>query len=169
MGLGRVVATAAAATPLIQDSFRRHSSHAQEDYDGLEEHGGSPILAAAPHLPPQPVSQTLHGRDPESLAGNPSLIVVTDEMARRPLLVDVHASRQSPGTSQGYGSVSNEVGPYSLRASPERYRSSPCLDRVPEDEALVSGNGEDEEEDDEWDLEEQGYYSGEFGPVLDLF
>ncbi|KAI1790545.1 hypothetical protein LXA43DRAFT_890809 [Ganoderma leucocontextum] len=93
-------------------------------------------------------------------------------MARRPLLgIDAHGSRQSPGNSgQGYGAILNEGGSYSVRASPERYRSSPCLDRVPEEVALVAGDGDDEdEEEDEWDLEEQGYYSGSYKRTLALY
>ncbi|PIL25863.1 hypothetical protein GSI_11616 [Ganoderma sinense ZZ0214-1] len=170
MGLGRVVATAAAATPLIQDYIRRHPSHMQDDFDDLDDRSQAPSISAASH-PPQPVSQILHGRDPESLVQSSSQAVVTEEMARRPLLgVDVQASRQSPGASgQGYGSVLNEGGLYSLRTSPERYRSNPYLDRVPEEAALLAGDEEDDEEEDEWNLEQQGFYSGSYKRTLALY
>ena len=87
-------------------------------------------------------------------------------MARRPLLaIDAQvpvSSRQSSGHSynaaQGYGAILPE-GSSNLRASPERYRRDSLLDRVPEETAVEQ---EDEElEAQEWDLAEQGFYSGE--------
>ena len=53
-------------------------------------------------------------------------------------------------------------GPSRLRQSPERYRSNTWLDRVPEEVALDAGDDDEDEEADEWDLAQQGYYSGEF-------
>ncbi|KAI0369330.1 hypothetical protein BV20DRAFT_946466 [Pilatotrama ljubarskyi] len=94
-------------------------------------------------------------------------------MARRPLLGADH-SRQGSGYGpnaaassytpvQSYGTILNE-GSGSLRASPERYRRDSWLDRVPE-EVAVDENAQDagrDEESDEWDLAEYGYYSGSY-------
>ncbi|KAI0354248.1 hypothetical protein OH77DRAFT_1496841 [Trametes cingulata] len=93
-------------------------------------------------------------------------------MARRPLL-GADYSRQGSGygpnassnvytQGQSYGTILNEGS--SLRASPERYRRDSWLDRVPE-EATVDEDAGDagvDEESDEWDLAEYGYYSGSY-------
>ncbi|EIW56466.1 uncharacterized protein TRAVEDRAFT_127349 [Trametes versicolor FP-101664 SS1] len=80
-------------------------------------------------------------------------------MARRPLIaVDTHGPSRP---SQSYGTISGE-SPSTLRASPERYRRDSWLDRVPE-ETTVDGEEEiADQERDEWDLAEYGYYSGSY-------
>ncbi|KAI0331334.1 hypothetical protein GY45DRAFT_1336201 [Cubamyces sp. BRFM 1775] len=92
-------------------------------------------------------------------------------MARSPLLgPDTQQGPSRQGSQHGrgvytsYGTILNE-GTSSLRASPERYRRDSWLDRVPEEVAVDGGAGldsrgdEGDEEDDEWDLAEYGYYS----------
>ncbi|TFK92157.1 hypothetical protein K466DRAFT_481166 [Polyporus arcularius HHB13444] len=94
-------------------------------------------------------------------------------MARRPLLgIDAQVpvpSRQSSGhctQGNGYGTILPE-GPPTLRASPERYRRDSLLDRVPEETALEE---EDEElEAQEWDLAQQGFYSGSYKRAVALY
>ncbi|RPD63350.1 hypothetical protein L227DRAFT_584495 [Lentinus tigrinus ALCF2SS1-6] len=95
-------------------------------------------------------------------------------MARRPLLaIDAQVpppSRQPSGhghnPAQGYGTILPE-GSSNLRASPERYRRDSLLDRVPEETAL--DEGEDELEAQEWDLAEQGFYSGSYKRTVALY
>ncbi len=145
MGLGKAIATAAAVTPIVRDYFHRHEHHRSrsDSSDGTI-------------IPPRPSS---------SRPSPPSESRDSEEMARRPLLaVDAQVpvpSRQSSAHStqgNGYGTILPE-GPPTLRASPERYRRDSLLDRVPEETAL---DEEDEElEAQEWDLAQQGFYSGE--------
>ncbi len=144
MGLGKAIATAAAVTPIVRDYFHRHEHHRSrsDSSDGTI-------------IPPRPSSS--RPSPPESRD--------SEEMARRPLLgIDAQVpvpSRQSSGHStqgNGYGTILPEGTP-TLRASPERYRRDSLLDRVPEETAL---DEEDEElEAQEWDLAQQGFYSGE--------
>ena len=144
MGLGHVIAAAAAAAPAVRNYMHRRSR--SDDSDGT-------IIPSRPlHIPPG-----------FSLPREPDT-PTTDEMARRPLLVDTHTpSRQSSsyshnaGPTMSYGAIPTE-SPTALRASPERHRRDSWLDRVPE-EATV--DQEELEEEDEWDLAELGYYSGE--------
>ena len=80
-----------------------------------------------------------------------------DEMSRRPLLGLALPPKQSFGSvSQPptYGSTSQEGGRASIHSSPERYRrDSPLVPVVEEDTA-------EDPDEEEWDLEERGYYIG---------
>ncbi|KAI0633026.1 hypothetical protein C8Q77DRAFT_1218408 [Trametes polyzona] len=87
-------------------------------------------------------------------------------MSRRPLIgVDTQpgsAAQRPPYTPvQSYGTILGE-GSSSLRTSPERYRRDSWLDRVPEETTVDGEEAEADEESDEWDLAEYGYYSGSY-------
>ncbi|TBU42703.1 hypothetical protein BD309DRAFT_962366 [Dichomitus squalens] len=190
MGLGKVVAAAAAAAPLLRDRlhYQYDRVHQNPEDDGWEDQDRTPTVATAPQpLPrPQTVSQILAGRPSETLpqtaSPEPEPVVAAEEMARKPLLgVDTHVTpRQSAGFSphgdsngkgggQSYGAVLDEGGPSRLRQSPERYRSNSWLDRVPEEAALDGDAGEDDAEADDWDLAQQGYYSGSYKRTIALY
>lgn len=148
MGVGHVIAAAAAAAaPSLRNYIQTHRRTLSDDSDGT-------IIPSRPlYITPEPSAS--HPRDPEDL--------LVDEMARKPLLVDTQShSRQSSGYSYhgpapaSYGTITNE-STSAVRTSPERYRRDSWLDRVPEEAAP----DEELENEDEWDLEEQGYYRGE--------
>ena len=140
MGFGRIIAAAAAA-PIVRDYL-----HARRRSADSDDSNGTII----PSRSSQFIEQ--HLRSSQS----------PDEMSRRPLLA-VETQRQS-AAGQGYGTVFGE-GSSTLRTSPERYRRDSWLDRVPE-EAALDGHPDEHptEEEDEWDLAEQGYYSGKYTP-----
>lgn len=88
---------------------------------------------------------------------------VDEESAQRPLLAAPVPSQQPhsprlPSQTQTYGATSS--GNSSLRVSPERFRRDSLLGRVPEEGGPVDGEGESTEEA-EWELQEQGFYTGE--------
>lgn len=79
-----------------------------------------------------------------------------DEMSRRPLLslaLPPKASLGSPPQLPTYGSTSQE-GRVSARSSPERYRRESQLGPVVEEDAV------EDSDEEQWDLEERGYYIG---------
>lgn len=146
MGFGRVIAAAAAAAaPAVREQLRR--VYSGEDRDAREH----TLSTAASGLPRSTSDSSLESDR------------YAEDMARRPLIaVDTHGPLRP---SQSYGTISGE-SPSTLRASPERYRRDSWLDRVPE-ETTVDGEQEiADQERDEWDLAEYGYYSGEFLPSL---
>ena len=140
-GFGRTLIAAAAAAPIVRDYLHgRRRSGDSDDSDGT--------------VIPSRSTQFFdtHLRSSQS----------PDEMARRPLVgVETHLPGRQPsgGYGAGYGTILGE-GSSSLRGSPERMRRDSWLDRVPEEGALDE-HDDDLDEDEEWDLAEQGYYSGE--------
>lgn len=87
-----------------------------------------------------------------------------EEVDRRPLLKLALPSQQSlgpvpPVQSYGYGATASS-GSSSLRASPERYRRDSLLGRVPEEGGPANHEAFGEAEEDDWDLEERGFYIG---------
>lgn len=90
-----------------------------------------------------------------------------DVDARSPLLTADLPSQQSFGSvaqPQSYGAAEPSPNPPGLRESPERYRRDSALDRVPEEAAGIPESGvNDEGDEEEWDLEAQGLYTGVYG------
>ncbi|KAI0920622.1 hypothetical protein AcV5_010309 [Taiwanofungus camphoratus] len=89
-----------------------------------------------------------------------------EEVDRRPLLKLALPSQQSlgpvpPVQSYGYGATASS-GSSSLRASPERYRRDSLLGRVPEEGGPANHEAFGEAEEDDWDLEERGFYIGSY-------
>lgn len=149
MGFGRVIAAAAAAAaPAVREQLRRVYSG-----DDREEREHTLATAAASSLPRRTSDSSLESDR------------YAEDMARRLLIaVDTHGpSRPSHIPVQSYGAISGE-SPSTLRASPERYWRDSWLDRVPEETTLEADEDAADQEQDEWDLAEYGYYSGEFPP-----
>lgn len=152
MGFGRVIAAAAAAAaPAVREQLRRV-------YSGDDREEREHTLATASAALPRPRRISDSSLESDRYA---------EDMARRPLIaVDTHGpSRPSHMPVQSYGAISGE-SPSTLRASPERYRRDSWLDRVPEETTLEADEEAADQEQDEWDLAEYGYYSGEFTPRL---
>ncbi|KAH9853002.1 hypothetical protein C2E23DRAFT_824408 [Lenzites betulinus] len=155
MGIGRVIAAAAAAAPTVRDHLRRVYSGEDDDETAATASTATRASAALYRTQTSPRARAAAEHTEE-------------EMSRRPLIgVDTQnppAAVQRPSYTpvQSYGTIPHE-GSSSLRASPERYRRDSWLDRVPEETTLDGeGAAAPDPETDEWDLEEYGYYSGSY-------
>lgn len=152
MGFGRVIAAAVAAAPVVREQLRRVYPGGEDRNE--REHT---LAAAASALPRRTSDSSLESDR------------YAEDMARRPLIaVDTHGpSRPSHIPVQTYGTISSE-SPSTLRASPERYRRDSWLDRVPEETTMEAEEEGTDQERDEWDLAEYGYYSGELLSEISL-
>ncbi|CCM00702.1 uncharacterized protein FIBRA_02742 [Fibroporia radiculosa] len=106
---------------------------------------------------------------------NPEAVTGTGvgEMSRRPLLTLSLPTKQphnstSPSQAYSYGATTN-VGASSARSSPERNRRDSLLRRVPEEDVSVETDVPLEAEEDEWDLEERGFYIGSYRRKVALY
>ncbi|OBZ74378.1 hypothetical protein A0H81_05511 [Grifola frondosa] len=95
-------------------------------------------------------------------------IDVENDIGRRSLLhPGMPSPHPTPGQMPSYGATSS-AGPSSLRASPEMYRRDSGLNRVPE-EVDPDEEALEEADEEEWDLEEHGYYSGSYKRTVALY
>lgn len=146
MGFGRVIAAAAAA-PILRNYFSQHPRRGSADSDD----SNGTVIPARSRSSAFFEQHLRSSQSPDDM-----------DSTRRPLLNVETGSRQAQGPAPyGYGTVLGE-GPSGLRTSPERYRRDSWLDRVPEEADLDTAREESDEEADEWDLAQYGYYSGEF-------